>query len=189
MEEDCDTEFLEDGELWLPSDFFSMDDVQASTKFNTPLNYYFTSKPRCMEELSHRFSEFTLHGRSFSKSPPTLHGFKPEFPYRSTVEGPVSCFGCIGGGGGSAHNVCDYITGSRWAGSSPVYPYRFLNPVQSPLQTFIEARPWTLQRQQHRLIPNRVLPIPGSGIGMGGQGGTGVFFASSFNRWLHHHNQ
>ncbi|XP_022889456.1 uncharacterized protein LOC111404967 [Olea europaea var. sylvestris] len=163
MEEDFDAENLEDGELWLPSDFFSMDDVQASTNFNSPLNYYSTSKPRCMEDLAQRFSDFNVRQRpNFSKS---LQGFKPD-QYRSTVSRPVACFGCSGGGGG---------TGSRWPGSSPVYPYQFLNPVQSLLHTFIEARPWTLQRQQNRFTPNRVLSIPGSGTAMGAQGGTGVF--------------
>lgn len=43
------------------------------------------------------------------------------------------------------------------------------------LHTFIEARTWTLQRQQNRFTPNRVLSIPGSGTVMGAQGGTGVF--------------
>ncbi|CAA3000872.1 Hypothetical predicted protein [Olea europaea subsp. europaea] len=113
MEEDFDAENLEDGELWLPSDFFSMDDVQASTNFNSPLNYYSTSKPRCMEDLAQRFSDFNVRQRpNISKS---LQGFKPD-QYRSTVSRPVACFGCSGGG---------------WLGSSPVYPYQFLNPVQS----------------------------------------------------------
>lgn len=164
MEEDFGAESLEDGELWLPSDFFSMDDVQASTKFNSPLNYYSNSKPCFREDLAQRFSDFNVYQRpNFSKS---LQVFKPEVPYRSAVTGPVACFGCFGGGGD---------TGSRWIGSSPVYPYQFLNPVQSLLHTFIEARPRTLQRHQHRLMPNRVLSIPRSGLGMGAQGGTGVF--------------
>lgn len=69
MEEDFDAENLEDGELWLPSDFFSMDDVQASTNFNSPLNYYSTSKPRCMEDLAQRFSDFNVRQRpNISKS-------------------------------------------------------------------------------------------------------------------------
>ncbi|OMO68577.1 hypothetical protein COLO4_29583 [Corchorus olitorius] len=77
--------------------------------------------------------------------------------------------------------------GPLLAGAEPGYELPFLKPTQAQVESYVEARARArvLQRQQNRLVPNRVLPFQASGfntnkLGFGGgsvreSGGTGVF--------------
>ncbi|KAI3471754.1 hypothetical protein Pfo_028407 [Paulownia fortunei] len=168
MAYDFGAENLEDGELWLPSDFFSMDEVQVSNKINTPSGYCSSSKPSCMEGFQ-RFSSSTslehhTHNRGLYKPLPTLQRFKP-----------AVWNGSIGVSGGGVHDPCDCGTGNSWTGFSSVYQLQRLNPVQTQVETFMGERAWALQRQQrNRFALNRVFPGVAR-VGMGAHGGTGVF--------------
>ncbi|KAL0410195.1 UNVERIFIED_CONTAM: hypothetical protein Slati_3609200 [Sesamum latifolium] len=167
MADDFGAENLEDGELWLPSDFFSMDEVQVSNKLTTPYHHCSSSNLSCMQD-SHRFSSSTfLHPQThipcLSKPLPSLQRFKPAVRY-----------GVSGGAGGGTHDPCGCGTGNSWAGWSSIYQLQRLNPVQTQVGNFFEERAWALQRQQqhnHRFGQNRVFP----GVRMGAHGGTGVF--------------
>ncbi|KAL0338709.1 UNVERIFIED_CONTAM: hypothetical protein Sangu_1393000 [Sesamum angustifolium] len=159
MADDFGAENLEDGELWLPSDFFSMDEVQVSNPYSSNLS--------CMQD-SHPFSSSTFlhpqtHNPCLSKPLPSLQRFKPAVRY-----------GASGGAGGGTHDPCGCGTGNSWAGWSSLYHLLRLNPVQTQVGNFFGERAWALQRQQqqhnHRFAQNRVFP----GARMGA-GGTGVF--------------
>ncbi|KAK4414776.1 hypothetical protein Salat_2584500 [Sesamum alatum] len=166
MADDFGAENLEDGELWLPSDFFSMDEVQVSNKITTPYHYFSSSKLSCMED-SRRFSSSAFlhrqtHNPCLSKPLPSLQRFKPAVRYAAS-----------GGGAGGTHDPCGCGTGNSWVGCSSIYQLQRLNPVQTQVGNFFGERAWALQRLQHnRFAQNRVFP----GVRrMGAHGGTGVF--------------
>lgn len=74
MAHDFGAENLEDGEQWLPSDFFSIDEVQASNKTSIPLSYCSSSKPSCMAVFHNSSASASPHrhphNRCLSKPPP-----------------------------------------------------------------------------------------------------------------------
>ncbi|KAL3825700.1 hypothetical protein ACJIZ3_021729 [Penstemon smallii] len=156
MEDDFGAENLEDGELWLPSDFFSTDEVhEVSTNFN--YSTFSNAKPYCMNQFSNSSSPFLErhYPHHYSEPLPALQRFKPADR--------------VGYAGDGVHDFCGGGTGISLTGCSPIHRYQRLNPVQN----FMGERAWSLQNQQqeNRFALNRVLP----GLGTGGYGGTGVF--------------
>ncbi|KAL3628147.1 hypothetical protein CASFOL_027193 [Castilleja foliolosa] len=146
MADEFGAQELEDGEIWLPADFFSPDEVSDKTSST------------CMDGFQ-RLSPSDLllrqpHRRDFYK-PPTLQRFKPAVRFG---------FGGVSGGGLGV--TCDCGAGRSWTGCSPVY----LNPVQNQIETFFMGeRARAIQRQlQNRLVLNRISPRAGNV-------GTGVF--------------
>ncbi|KAL9153633.1 hypothetical protein ABFS82_10G062200 [Erythranthe guttata] len=158
MADDLDAENLEDGEQWLPSDFFS-------TKFS-----YSSSSPNpsgtAEEESYQSFSAST----SLQRHPNYRHLCKP-LPNLQRFNPAVS-YGSVGVSGGD--DPCECKTGNIRTGCSS--GYRF-DPVQTQNERFIGERAMAVlhlhQRQQRtRFSLNRVFSV----VGMGpGHVGTGVF--------------
>ncbi|KAK4396598.1 hypothetical protein Sango_1496400 [Sesamum angolense] len=118
MADDFGAENLEDGDLWLPSDFFSMDEVQVSNPYSSNLS--------CMQN-SHPFSSSTFlhpqtHNPCLSKPLPSLQRFKPAVRY-----------GASGGAGGGTHDpwvVGNFFGERAWALQRQQHNHRFgQNPV------------------------------------------------------------
>ncbi|CAK9152956.1 unnamed protein product [Ilex paraguariensis] len=180
---------LDDGEMWLPSDIFPIDEVPSKLK---PRNY--SSELLCMEEIAQRFAVFASLERNRTQSFNKPHTYLELERFREPVRyGSVGSFPggyCVGVNGGTrvGYGGHGWGNGGVLTGSRPVYQYELLNPVQFQFESFMEARVRGLQRQQVRFMQNRImgrrfLPLQGNGIGVGNNGGgvlreyggTGVF--------------
>ncbi|KAA8518463.1 hypothetical protein F0562_015937 [Nyssa sinensis] len=163
--------------------------ISTLTKFPLNLAHATTLSSLSVQDLAHRFAALAMLERHQSlivaKPQPNLELFRSPVRYCSNRSLPAGYFG-FHGGVGLPHGLHEYGAEGVWTGSKPVYRYRHLFPVQSPVESFVEARAKVSQRQQNRFVQNRVmenrvLPYQGGGIGLGGggsvreYGGTGVF--------------
>ncbi|GER41844.1 anaerobic dimethyl sulfoxide reductase [Striga asiatica] len=148
MADDFGAQDLEDGELWLPSDFFSMDEAQLPSKTPTPVGSHSFSKATCMVGFQR-----VAHNNGLCEALQTLQRFKP------AVYGGVSRE--------AARDPCGRGMKKSWTGCLPVTRFQNPNPVQDQIEAFMAERARAEERQQL----NRVLLQ----AGMGARGGTGVF--------------
>ncbi|CAL5356998.1 unnamed protein product [Camellia sinensis] len=158
---------LDDGELWLPSDIFPLEEIPS--KFTRP---YYPS------DLAHRFAALAFLDRHRNQT----QRFGP-VRYDSMGSLPTGYLAIDGGFG--VGNGLGFHGLNLWVGSRPVYyPHQIINPVQPQVESFMETRARVLLREQNRLLQNRLLENQQrTGLGMRGggggfvreYGGTGVF--------------
>ncbi|KAL7137235.1 hypothetical protein ABFS83_10G079200 [Erythranthe nasuta] len=166
MADDLDDEYLEDGEQWLPSDFFSIDEIQTSTRFS----YSSSSSPNPSRTAEEEESYQSFSASTSLQSHPNYRHLCKPFPNLQRINPAVS-YGTVGVSGGG--DPCECKTGNIRTGCSPGYRFE---PVQTQIERFIGERAMAIlhhQRQQRtRFSMNRVFSV----VGMGpGHVGTGVF--------------
>lgn len=165
---------VDDGEHWLPSDIFVN---EVPSKF-TPPHLHHRPPFSCMDDLAPRFAALSLHNH---------HQKLPKATNFERLKEPVRYRSMNGTGFDMGPSLYGFRTGPFIGGTKPVYDFQLLKPTQAQVQSYVEARARVLQRQQNRLVPNRVLPFQANGfnnttpkLGLGGglvrdSGGTGVF--------------
>ncbi|XWS59398.1 hypothetical protein CRYUN_Cryun08bG0118200 [Craigia yunnanensis] len=170
---------LDDGELWLPSDVFFN---EVTSKFKPHLHHHLPFS--CTDDLASRFAALSLpkHQQKLPKAT-NFKMLKEPFRY-----GPMN-----GTGFEVGQSLYGFRTDPFLGWSKPVYEFQFLKPTQAQVESYVEARARVLQRQQNRLVQNRVLPFQANGFnkntnkfGLGGglvreSGGTGVFYPRIVN--------
>ncbi|XWS56060.1 hypothetical protein CRYUN_Cryun09bG0054400 [Craigia yunnanensis] len=160
---------FDDGELWLPSDIFPN---EVPSKFK-PHHLPFS----CMDDLALRFTALSL---------PKHQQKLPKATNFERLKEPVHYDSMNGTGFEVGQSLYGFRDGPFVGGTKPVYQFQFLKPpTQSPVESYLEERARVLQRQQNRLVQNRVLPFQANGFNnnnfriVGGlvreSGGTGVF--------------
>ncbi|XP_017976337.1 PREDICTED: uncharacterized protein LOC18598392 [Theobroma cacao] len=168
---------LDDGELWLPSDIFLN---EAPSKFKPLLPHHLPFS--CMDDLAPRFASLSL---------PKHQQKLPKATNFERLKEPVCCGSMNGSGFKGGQSLYGFRTGPFLGGTKPVHEFQFLKPTPAQVESYVEARARVLQRQQNRLIQNRVFPFQASGFnankyGLGGGlvrecGGTGVFHPRTVN--------
>ncbi|KAL7225944.1 hypothetical protein ACSBR1_021152 [Camellia fascicularis] len=157
---------LDDGELWLPSDIFPLEEIPSKI-----------TRPYYPSDLAHRFAALAFLDRHRNQT----QRFGP-VRYDSMGSLPTGYLTIDGGFG--VGNGLGFHGLNLWVGSRPVYyPHHIINPVQPQVESFMETRARVLQREQNWLLQNRVLENrQKTGLGMRGgggfvreYGGTGVF--------------
>ncbi|KAL6559117.1 hypothetical protein OROHE_006486 [Orobanche hederae] len=174
MADDFGSENLEDGELWLPPNFFSMDEAQVSNNITTPFRFCSSSKPIISMEGFQRIYPSTFFQRQHHNC-----GLCMPLPYFQRFK-PAARYGFSTVSDGGAQNTCDRGSGKFWTGCSSIHQLRRLNPVHTEIikpdsgqvQCFMAERARALQgQQQNRFYLNRISPR----LEIGARGGTGVF--------------
>ncbi|XVF55846.1 hypothetical protein PTKIN_Ptkin06aG0069600 [Pterospermum kingtungense] len=165
---------LDDGEHWLPSDIFLN---EVPSKFTPHLHHHLPNFS-CMGDLAHRFAALSLPKHQQKLPKPTNF---------ERLKEPVRYGSMNGTGFEVGQSLYGFRTGPFIGGTKPVYEFQLLKPTQAQVEGYVEARARVLQRQQNRLVQNRVLPFQANGFnnttnkfGLGGglvreSGGTGVF--------------
>ncbi|XWS43346.1 hypothetical protein CRYUN_Cryun16bG0095100 [Craigia yunnanensis] len=164
---------LDDGELWLPSDIFLN---EVPSKFKPHLHHHLPFS--CMDDLASRFAALSL---------PKHQQKLPKAANFQTLKEPVRYGSTNGTGFEVSQSLYGFTTSPFLGGIKPVYEFQFLKPIQTQVESYVESRARVLQRQQNRLVENRVLPFQENGFnnapnkfGLGSglareSGGTGVF--------------
>ncbi|GMI71095.1 hypothetical protein HRI_000778800 [Hibiscus trionum] len=166
---------LGDGEIRLPSELF-FNDVPSKCK-PIPNLYHHHLPFSCMDGLAQRLSGLTLPNHR--PNPPKANDFE-EFS-ESIRYGSMNATG-----NEVSRSLHGFRPGPFLGGTKPVYEVQFLIPAKARVESFVEARARALQRQQRRLVQNRILPFQpndfsnSNTFGLGGgllreSGGTGVF--------------
>ncbi|XP_015070639.1 uncharacterized protein LOC107014998 isoform X2 [Solanum pennellii] len=162
--ENSSSENLDDGELWLPSDIFPVEETVSSTsnklKNNNPIASSLCCCYSCVLLLRHH------HNSIFMAEQQVLHSVPKPFPITERRFRPAerccTCTDC---------SISDYFERSRreTTGPPPVYP-----PVQLHHQKEEQSRFIGIQRRNlglNRFAGNWVSPFVGGGGNGGGSGG------------------
>ncbi|XP_022766052.1 uncharacterized protein LOC111310945 [Durio zibethinus] len=162
---------LDDGELWLPSDIF-LNEVPAKLKPHLHQNHHLPFSS--MDDLAPRYAALSL---------PTYQQKLPKATNFERLKEPVRYGSMNGTGFEVGQSLYGFRTRAFLGDTKRVY--ELLKPTQAQVESYAEARARVLQRQQNRLVQNRVLQFEANGFnaskfGLGGglvreSGGTGVF--------------
>ncbi|GLT94788.1 hypothetical protein SLE2022_125110 [Rubroshorea leprosula] len=168
---------LDDGETWFPSNFFFN---EVPSEFRPRHHHHHHRLPHsCMDDLADQFASLFLPKQQ-QNLPSNLERSKPPVGHAPVSKIPLCTRGGNSGGFEVGQRLQGFADGSFSGGSNPVYEFQSMKPIRIPVDGDLGTRAIILQRQQNRLLRNRVLPFHGSGFGLGGgpvreSGGTGVF--------------
>lgn len=164
MENSSSSDNLDDGELWLPSDIFPVEEPVAAT------NKLKNNNPIITSSICYCYSCLLLHRHHNEQQEEaaisllqhhSTHSFPKPFPITERRFRPAerfcSCTDC---------SVLEYLERNRGGrellrtGPPPVHPYQLYPPVQlqNQVESLIEARARILQMQEkNRFAQNRFL--------------------------------
>ncbi|XP_055815325.1 uncharacterized protein LOC129885147 [Solanum dulcamara] len=197
MENSC-SENLDDGELWLPSDIFPVEEPVSSTNKlnnNNPITSSLCCCYSCLLFLRNHndHSSFFIAEQEEAAAISLLqhhshntHSVPKPFPITERRFRPAErCCSC------TDFSVSEYFELNRGGrevvqtGPPPVYPYQLYPPVQlqHQVESLMEARAWILQKEEQnrfirmqrrnlgldRFAGSRFLPFVGGGGGINGE--------------------